>query len=348
MFEVYHARMMNIGGWQPVELILTLLYHNPLIVKGKTYLGADLGGTKLLIGEVNEEGSVVRQKTYPTGFLNQLQARELLINSIDDYLANVSNPSERPVSLGVGLLGRVDVDRGVWEQIDPSRTYPIALAQELRERYGMPCGIDNDVKSATQAEMLWGAGRKSKDFVYINVGTGLAACAVVDGRILRGSHYNAGEVGHTTVGLDVGTQCVCGRPNCVETLAAGIGFDMCARLLQSRYPTRLAIPEDGSRVSVKEVFRLAREEGDALCEQLVANASEALSQLVMNLVRMSDPDTVVMGGSIMMDGYMLERMQAHLQAETMRFVTNGVQLTTLNPHYIGLLGAAVVGINQIQ
>ena len=87
---------------------------------------------------------------------------------------------------------------------------------------------------------------------------------------------------------------------------------------------------------MKEVFRLAREEGDALCEQLVANASEALSQLVMNLVRMSDPDTVVMGGSIMMDGYMLERMQAHLQAETMRFVTNGVQLTTLNPHYIGL------------
>ena len=43
-----------------------------------------------------------------------------------------------------------------------------------------------------------------------------------------------------------------------------------------------------------------------------------------------------------------QRMQAHLQAETMRFVTNGVQLTTLNPHYIGLLGAAVVGINQIQ
>ena len=170
----------------------------------------------------------------------------------------------------------------------------------------------------------------------------------MDGRILRGGHYNAGEVGHTTVGLDVGTQCVCGRRNCVETLAAGIGFDMCARLLQSRYPTRLAIPEDGSRVSVKEVFRLAREEGDALCEQLVANASEALSQLVMNLVRMSDPDTVVMGGSIMMDGYMLERMQAHLQAETMRFVSNGVQLTTLNPHNIGLLGAAVVGINQIQ
>ena len=317
-------------------------------MKGRTYLAADLGGTKLLIGEVDDTGAVVREKTYPSGFLNQQQARQLLFTSIDDYLATVSNPSERPVALGVGLLGRVDVDRGVWEQIDPSRTWPVPLAHELQERYGMPCGIDNDVKSAAQAEMLWGVGRQSKNFVYINVGTGIAACTVVDGRILRGSHYNAGEVGHTTVDLGVGTQCACGRRNCVETLAAGMGFDLCARLLRDRYQTRLTIPSDGTRVAVREVFRLAREEGDALCEQLFANAAEALSQLVMNLVRVSDPDTVVMGGSIMSDGYMLERMQPLLQAETMRFVTNGVQLTKLNPHYIGLLGAAVVAINQMR
>ena len=87
---------------------------------------------------------------------------------------------------------------------------------------------------------------------------------------------------------------------------------------------------------------------DIFLRELIANAAEALSQLVMNLVRVSDPDTVVMGGSIMSDGYMLERMQPLLQAETMRFVTNDVQLTKLNPHYIGLLGAAVVAINQMR
>ena len=314
-------------------------------MKRITYLGADLGGTKLLIGEVDTEGHIVRQKCYPSGYLDQLQARELLFASLDDYLSSVADPQERPVAMGVGLPGRVDVVRGIWEQIDPSRTCPIPLARDLAVRYGLSCQIDNDVKSATRAEMQWGVGRISQNFIYINVGTGIAACAVVEGRPLRGSHFNAGEVGHTTVDLSVGTQCACGRRDCVETIAAGLGFDMCARLLKDRYETQLAIPQDGSRVSVSEVFRLAREEKDFLCCKLVDNAAEALAQLVMNLVRMSDPDTVVMGGSIMTDGYMLENMRSYLQQETLRFVTNGVQLTTLNPHFIGLLGAAVVAMN---
>ena len=134
--------------------------------------------------------------------------------------------------------------------------------------------------------------------------------------------------------------------DCVETIAAGMGFDLCARMLHGRYPSHLVIPADGSRVMVSEVFRLAREEGDQLCCQLVDNAAEALAQLVMNLVRMSDPEAVVMGGSVMSDGYLLEQMSRRLQPETMRFVTRGVRLTALDSRMIGLLGAAVVAMDE--
>lgn len=48
--------------------------------------------------------------------------------------------------MGVGLIGRVDPNQGIWLQIDPSRTQPIALAKELSDIYGIPCHIDNDVK----------------------------------------------------------------------------------------------------------------------------------------------------------------------------------------------------------
>ncbi len=317
-----------------------------LEMKKKTYLGIDLGGTKLLVGEVDETGRILHSKCYPSDFLNQQQARQLIFDSLDDYLSHETNAQDELVAMGVGLVGRVDVKRGVWEQIDPSRTFPIPLANELTERYGIPCYIDNDVKSAARAEMEWGMGRVTRNLVYINVGTGIAACTVVDGHPLRGGHFNAGEVGHTTVDLAVGTQCVCGRRNCVETLAAGVGFDMCARLLYDRYETHLTLPADGSRISVNEVYRLAREHSDALCCVLVENAAQVLSQLVMNMVRMSDPEAVVLGGSIVADGYMLERMQPHLQAETLRFVTHGVTLTKLDAQHIGLLGAAVVAMNK--
>ncbi|MCR4920221.1 MAG: ROK family protein [Bacteroidaceae bacterium] len=309
----------------------------------KTYLGIDLGGTKLLIGEVDEAGHILRRKYYPSGFLNQQEARALIFRSMDDYLATTAEAGCMPQAIGAGLLGRVDAEQGVWEQIDPRRTCHMPLSEELSARYGLPAFIDNDVKSATRAELRWGVGRFSRDFVYINVGTGIAAGIVIGGRLLRGSHCNAGEVGHTTIDLRVGTQCACGRHDCVETIAAGMGFDLCARLLQPQYPTSLAIPAEG-RVAVQDVFRLCRE-GDPLCVRLVANAAEALSGLVMNLVRMSDPDTIVLGGSVVADGYLLSQMQPLLQDETIRFVTHGVQLTAMDARDAGLLGAACVAMD---
>lgn len=306
----------------------------------KTYLGIDLGGTKLLIGEVDAEGNILRSKKYDSGQLDQEQGTRLIKESLTDYMETVGWVNEKPVAMGVGLIGRIDSDQGIWLQIDPARTTPVNLAEELEQLVGIPCYLDNDVKSATCAEMCWGIGKQSRNFIYLNVGTGIGGGAVVNGRLIRGSHYNAGEVGHTRVGVSVGTQCGCGRTDCVETIAAGVGIDGCARLLKDKYPTSLQIPTD-KRVTADEVYRLCKQ-GDELCVVLVRNAAEALANLIMNLVRVTDPDTIVLGGGIVADGFMLDEIKKYLGAKTMRFVSNGVVLTQLNPAYTGLLGAAAV------
>lgn len=178
------------------------------------------------------------------------------------------------------------------------------------------------------------------------IGTGIAVGTVINGRQIRGSHFNAGEVGHVRVGVNLGIKCGCGRMDCVEAIAAGIGFDNCARLLRNRYETNLHIPaEKGERVLISEVFALSQK-GDPLCVALVENASEALANLIMNLVRVTDPDTVVLGGGIVSDGYIHEKILEKLHPTTMRFVTNGVVITKLNPGFIGLLGAGAVAMNM--
>ncbi len=311
----------------------------------ETYIGMDLGGTKLLIGEVDSHGNILKYKKYSTGFFNQQAAAELLCDSLDDYKATVGWAGS-PVAMGVGLIGRVDPAEGIWHQIDPDRTQPIALAARLSERYGIPCRIDNDVKSATRAERVWGVGRFSRHFVYINVGTGIAVGTVVGGRQIRGSHFNAGEAGHTQVGVGVGIRCACGRQDCVEAIASGSGIDRCARMLQKEYPTQLTIPSDPDvRVNCSEVLSLA-ESGDPLCTVLADNASRGVANLIMNLVRLTDPDTVVLGGGVVSEGAMYQRVLDHLHPSTMRFVTNGVVLTTLNPQFVGLLGACAVAMNM--
>ncbi|MCC8133517.1 MAG: ROK family protein [Tannerellaceae bacterium] len=246
----------------------------------------------------------------------------------------------------MGLIGRVDPRQGIWLQIDPKRTDPIHLAKELSGIYDMPCYIDNDVKSATRAAQLFGFGQISENFIYINVGTGIAAGFVVNGKQIRGSHFNVGEVGHTQVGVNIGIPCGCGRMDCVELIASGIGFDRSARLLKDQYPTQLHIPEDlADQVEVKEVFNLSRE-GDPLCSRLVENASQALTNLIMNLVRVSDPDTVVLGGGIVSDGYIHTKVVEKLNPTTIRFVKNGVVLTKLNPDFIGLIGTGAVAMKE--
>lgn len=312
----------------------------------ETYLGLDLGGTKLLIGEVDKHGNILRFKKYASGYFNQQAASEIVKSSLDDYIRTVGWVENTPVSMGIGLIGRVDPNKGIWLQIDPNRTQPIELAKEIGEIYGISCRIDNDVKSATRAERVWGVGQFSKNFIYINIGTGIAVGTVVNGRQIRGSHFNAGEAGHMTVGVNVGVECCCGRKDCVEAIASGSGFDSCARLLKDKYETRLEIPlDEGVKVDVREVIRLCQD-GDPLCRVLVENATTGIANLIMNLVRLTDPDTVVLGGSIVADEYIFEKILNKLNHNTMRFVSNGVVITKLNPQFVGLLGAAAVAMDM--
>ncbi len=309
----------------------------------KTFLALDLGGTKLLIGELDQSGKILRHKRYVANYANQREAVELIKRSLDDYIATEGwVDQDLPVAMGVGLVGRVDPCQGIWLQIDPRRTDPIPLSKELSEIYGMPVFIDNDVKSATQAIRRFEL--KSDNFVYINVGTGIAAGIIAGGKLIRGSHFNASEVGHNAVGVDLGITCACGRKDCVEMIAAGIGIDYCARMLAPEFQTKLNIPE-GARVDVEEVFTLSRE-GDPLCVELVKNASQALAGLIMNLVRVVDPDTVVLGGGVIADGYLHGQALVKLNPTTIRFVTGGVVLTGLHPDLIGLIGAGAVAMNN--
>lgn len=309
-----------------------------------TYLGLDFGGTKLMIGEVDSQGTILRSKQYPTGFCTQQQALSVMYASLDDYLADGFYGGQQPTAMGVGLIGRIDSETGQWLQIDPSRDEKLDLGALLSERYGIPCFVDNDVKSATRAEMLWGKGREMRHFIYINVGTGIAAGAVVNGEVIRGAHFDAGEIGYMISNVNVNPHSF--REN-IENVASGSGFDRCARLLHSQYPgTILTLPTDG-RVDVRDVFAGYRKQ-DPLCERLVENAAESLATLINNLIRAFDPEGLILGGGVVADGFLLGLIKQRLSPETIRFLSHGVVLTHLNPHYVGLLGAAAVAQGQCE
>lgn len=313
-----------------------------------TYLGVDLGGTKLLIGEMTSDGRLLRTKKYPSGPLSQPEALEVICRAVQDFLETVRpENAPMPIAMGVGLVGRVNSREGIWLEIDSARAEQIPIGAILSRRFGLPCFADNDVRSAAKAEVLFGMGRQSGGLIYINVGTGIAAGIMIGGRMLTGSHYDAGEVGHMVSGIPLRVPCPCGRMDCVEPVASGAGFDKCARMLAARYPeTRLHIPQDGSRVRVEDVFALYG--ADPLCTLLTDNGAQAIANLVMNLVRTLDPDTVVLGGGVMSDGFLYPHVMQKIDPYTVRFVTNGIVLTRLDAARIGLMGACSNAIEGLK
>ncbi len=313
----------------------------------ETYIGLDFGGTKLLIGEMDATGKILRSKRYSTGFRDQKSASEALLSDMDDYRKTVGFEGT-PVAAGIGIVGVVDHDRGEWVSIDHQITNrPFPLAALVENLLGIPVAVDNDVRSATCAELLLGHGRSTKNFIYLNVGTGLAAGVVTAGHILRGANNNSGEIGHMVIDLHSQEECVCGRKGCVENFVSGVGFTRQVKELTASYSTKLPIPENGARVDAVQLFQLA-DEGDPLCKAVTDQAAEALACVIMNLVRMSDPDTVILGGGIVSDGWLLKKVQPLLNAATIRGVTKGLVLSAFQPKNAGLLGAASLGMAKVK
>ncbi len=310
-----------------------------------TVLGLDLGGTKLLAGEMAPDGAILWQKRYDTGVLTQQSGEKLILRVMDDIVS--FRGLDGLEGVGIGMPGRIDAERGIWVELETGLEGRIPLAKEVREKYHLPCFTDNDVKSAAKAEYLFGVGKEARGFVLINIGTGIASAYMQDGVILAGAHFEAGETGHSGSGVNAGILCSCGRYDCVESISAGIGLDARARALLPEYPdTSLALPAEG-RVKAADIFALYGR--DALCTRLTDDAAIGAANLVMNAIRFYDPDCVVLAGGVAMNPFFFDRVMAAIPPFLKSYVPMGIRLSGLKRGSAGLMGAccnALIGTGK--
>lgn len=313
-------------------------------MKKETVLGVDLGGTKILIGELDQAGNILESKSFRSKVTSQVEAVEQIKEVIASYLENEKLQGQL-VAISIDLVGRVDSEKGIWHEIHPENAKEIPLAQEISQRFNLPVVINNDVSSASLAEMELGIGKKTKDFIYLNIGTGIAGRIIAEGQLLKGGHSNAGEIGHSLVGINNHVRCVCGRIACVETFASGLGMSNEIHRLKNKYPTQLEIT-DKHRVSGEEIIK-AFHKNDPLAKEVVEQATKGIAELIMNLVRTSDPEAVILGGGLANNDIFYKLMLEKLNANTMRFVTEGVHQTEIDPRFIALKGCAVHAFKKL-
>jgi glucokinase len=280
---------------------------------------------------------------FPMDRTSQEAALESIWNAVDRYLAHTSHLMP-PGIAGLGLVGKVDSERGVWsEAVNIPIGRAVDMSKEFARRYGMKVALSNDVHAAATAELIHGEGRKWKDFVYINAGTGIAAGIVVNGQLLRGANHAAGEIGHMIIGSDE-RQCKCGQTGCLEVLASGGDLIKHVKVISQAYPASMLQPYIRSgELSAKHIFAAAQS-GDTLGQEITAKAITALGQAIINLAVILDTEAFVLGGGLFQDPWFFEQLAAYVQHRRGVFAKAAVRLrlSSLDPTLVGLIGAGSV------
>lgn len=264
-------------------------------MSGAPYIaGVDIGGTKLacVLGDAN--GNILVRQQQPTIHGSGWQAAvQQLLQMANQVMAGV--PREQVRGIGISCGGPLDSARGiVYSPPNLPEWDAVPLKDIFEERFGLPTRVENDANATALAEHRFGAGRGTRNMVFMTWGTGIGGGLVIDGKLYRGTNDLAGEIGHTTVVLQ-GPVCGCGKRGCLEALASGPAIARRARELanESLESTlwRRASPEE---VTAQHVVEAALA-GDTFARSVLAEAATYMGIGIANLAQVLNPERVVLG-----------------------------------------------------
>ena len=309
---------------------------------GRAVVGVDVGGTKILVGLVSDAGKVLRVERYAMDRSTQASSMASIEAAVTAFLG-APGDGPAPLAMGMGVVGQTDPATATWVRAMNIPIHEsINIQSWLGDRYGLPVALDNDVHAATLAELRWGAGGGARDFIYLNVGTGLAAGLVCNGQLVRGVSNHAGELGHMAVAGD-DILCPCGRHGCLEPVASGGGMIQRVRDLLPQYSDS-TLHKLQDELTSQAIFA-ASDAGDALAQRIASEAVEALAKALANLINLLNPEVIVVGGGVLADGWFLPRVQAATERQALGAAyraLRGILPSALNPGWVGLLGAATL------
>jgi glucokinase len=260
------------------------------------WAGVDVGGTRIKIGLADNRGRLLSSETIETRDCRD--AEGFLENVCDKILTLAGSASVSVRGVGIGCPGRIDYAAGrvVWLKTKLEFLEGIPLTQRLTERLRCPVVCDNDANTILAGEMRFGSGQGYRNVVAIAVGTGIGGALVLNGHMVRGSHWAAGHFGYMS--LDPrGTQHVCGNTGVVEENASQSGVLKqlhCALEAGEVSPLTASLARE-DEPGLRELFQCA-ERGDPLGQRLKQQLILSLGTLIANLIFALDPDAVLVGG----------------------------------------------------
>lgn len=245
----------------------------------KNYICIDIGGTAIKYGVIDDSGNIVDKSDMPT------QAHlggPGISQKVVDITEKMLNKHNDICGVCISTAGMVDIEKGEIFYAAPLIPNYIGtnFKKLIKDKFDMPCEVENDVNCAGLAEAISGAGKGSSSVLCLTIGTGIGGCMVIDGQVYHGSSSSACEVGYMhMMGSDF------------QTLGA-------SRILSKKVAEKKN--GDATEWNGIKVFDSARE-GDEICIKAIEEMCDVLGYGIANICYVLNPQTIVLGGGIMVE-----------------------------------------------
>lgn len=264
-------------------------------------IALDVGGTGMKAALVAADGTLLHEERRPT---DRERGPDAVVRSVLDFAADLRDAGERAygqraLAAGVAVPGTVDEEHGIAVFSANLGWRDVPMRKLLSERLtapgsgpaagpapgGCPVALGHDLRSGGLAEGRLGAGRGVDRFMFLALGTGIAAAIGIEGRIEAGAHGCAGEIGHIVV-RPGGRPCPCGQTGCLETLASASAV------------TRAWAEASGDPDATAAGAARAVESGDPRATAVWDETVAALADGLVTGLTLLDPRVVIIGGGL--------------------------------------------------
>ncbi|WP_238655198.1 ROK family protein [Paenibacillus piscarius] len=312
-----------------------------------TYIiGIDLGGTNIKAGLFNEQFAAVEELTILTeaqeGPAHVLERIRLAVAQ----LCERGGIGERQITcMGMGIPGLLDPEEGLsvfspnfpgWEEVH--------VVNELKPYYDFDIYIDNDVRVNLYGEWQQGAGRGYRNLLLLTLGTGLGSGIVHDGKVLYGTTFSAGEIGHMNM-FRQGRPCRCGSSGCLGRYVSAVG--MVNTFKEKLQEGRTSVignwtEHDPERITAKMISE-AYDLGDLLAVEVMHETGELLGFGLANVINLLNPELIIIGGGMSAAGdRLLRRVRETADAHALKLSSSHCRIVQAElGSRAGTLGAAV-------
>ncbi|MGJ9456966.1 ROK family glucokinase [Oceanobacillus sp. CF4.6] len=314
-------------------------------------IGIDIGGTSVKIGIIENNGAILKKWEIPTNISNGGMA---IVNdiwlSVREKVDSLNLNNTSIIGIGVGAPGFINAETGFvyeavnigWKNFD--------LANQLKEKSGLPVFVENDANIAVLGENWTGAGNQAQNLIAITLGTGVGGGIIANGSILSGENGMAGELGHIHV-EENGYACNCGNRGCLETVTSATGIVRQAIEKIEAFPASLLgeTYKKNKRITSKDVFELAKN-GDSISNSIIKNTADILGRVIANMGVIINPSKVLIGGGVSTAGdQLIDEIRIAFEKHALPRVIEACEIKAAHlGNDAGIIGGAFLVLDKLH